>query len=140
MQTHNLKLHKKYRDVTSDFYMKAGIVLIAILVILNVVLLTLFLKERNNNKTTMQALQETNKSLILIQESLGKTDIQKAFVHMAEARRQVAIALPAAPVAAPEQAAPESGTPKVKQPAGEQMTTAAPAKTDELKIAVDDGG
>jgi murein L,D-transpeptidase YafK len=138
MQTHNLKLHKKYRDVTSDFYMKAGIVLIAILVILNVVLLTLFLKERNNNKTTMQALQETNKSLILIQESLGKTDIQKAFVHMAEARRQVAIALPAAPVAAPEQAAPESGTPKVKQPAGEQMTTAAPAKTDELKIAVDE--
>jgi murein L,D-transpeptidase YafK len=138
MQTHNLNLPKKYRDVTSDFYIKAGIVLIAILVILNVVLLILFLTERNNNKTTVQALQETNKSLVLIQESLGRTDIQKALVHMAEARRQVAIALPASPVAAPVQAAPESGTQKAKQPAGEQMATAAPAKTAELKIAVDE--
>jgi murein L,D-transpeptidase YafK len=138
MQTHNLKLPKKYRDVTSDFYIKTGIVLIAILIILNVVLLTLFLKERNNNKTTVQALQETNKSLILIRESLGRTDIQKALVHMAEAQRQVAIVLPAPPIAAPEQAAPESGTQKAKQPAGEQMATAAPTKTAELNIAVDE--
>jgi murein L,D-transpeptidase YafK len=138
MQTHNLKLPKKYRDVTSDFYIKAGIVLIAILVILNVVLLILFLKERNNNKTIVQALEETNKSLGLIQESLGRTDTQKALVHMAEVRRQVAMALPEAPVAAPEQAASESETQKMKQPAGEQMATAAPAKTAELKIAADE--
>jgi murein L,D-transpeptidase YafK len=118
--------------------MKVGIALIVILIILNVILLTLFLKERKNNKNTLQILQETNKSLALLQESLGRTDMQKAFVHMAEARRQVAVALPAAPVAAPEKAAAEPKAQTVKQPAGEQKAPAAPAKTAELKIAVDE--
>ena len=138
MQTHNLKLPKNYRDTVSDFYIKVGIALIAILIILNVVLLTLFLKERKNNKNTLQILQETNKSLVLLQESLGRTDMQKAFVHMAEARRQVAVALPVAPVAAPKKAAAEPKAQTVKKPAGEQKAPAAPAKTDELKIAVDE--
>ena len=134
----NLKFPKNERNVAGDSYIKVGIVLIAILIVLNVVLLTLFLKERTNNKTTVQALQETNKSLVLLQESLGGTDMQKAFVHMAEARRQLAVALPAAPVPAPEKAAAEPETQTVKQPAGEQKAPAAPAKTAELKIAVDE--
>lgn len=134
----NLKFPKNDRDVASDSYIKVGIALIAILIILNVVLLILFLKEKKNNESTLQALQETNKSLVLLQESLGGTDMQKAFVHMAEARRQLAAALPAAPVAAPEKAADEPGARTVEQPAGEQKAPAAPAKTAELKIAVDE--
>ncbi|HBB16973.1 MAG: hypothetical protein A3J94_15290 [Syntrophus sp. RIFOXYC2_FULL_54_9] len=135
---HKLKLPKNYLAVTSDFYIKVGIALVAILVVLNIVLLTLFLKERENNKTAMQALQATNKSLVLLQESLGGTDMQKAFVHMAEARRHIDVALSAAPVAAPEKAAAEPETRTAKRPAGEQRAPATPAKTAGLKIAVDE--
>ena len=45
MQTHNLKLPKNYRDPASNFYIKVGIGLVAILIVLNVTLLVLFLKE-----------------------------------------------------------------------------------------------
>jgi len=134
----NLKFHKNDRDVAGNAYVRTGIALIAILVILNVVLLTLFIKERNNSETVSQALQETNKSLVLLQESLGGTDIQKAFVHMAEARRQLAAAMPAPPAAAAGQTADEPGAQPVKQQAGEQKAPAAPAKTAGLKIAVDE--
>ena len=41
MQTHNLKLPKNYRDTSSDFYIKVGIGLIALLLILSIILLTL---------------------------------------------------------------------------------------------------
>jgi murein L,D-transpeptidase YafK len=138
VQTHNLKLPKNYRDTVSDFYIKVGIAVIAILIIFNVVLLTLFLKERKNNKNSLRILQETNKSLVLLQESLGRTDMQNALVHMTEARRQVEIALPAAPAAAPEKAAAEPEEQTVKQPTGKQKAPAAPVKTAELKIAVDE--
>ena len=48
MQTHNLKLPKNYRDAASDFYIKVGIGLIAVLIILNLLQLFLFLKETKN--------------------------------------------------------------------------------------------
>ena len=108
MQTHNLKLPKNYRDTVSNFSVKVGIALIAILIILNVTLLILFFKETKNNRNALRALQETSKTLALLQDSLGKMDMQKAFVHLADARRQIALAPspapeapPAKPVAAP---------------------------------------
>ncbi|MHB9099496.1 MAG: L,D-transpeptidase family protein, partial [Syntrophales bacterium] len=105
MQTHNLKLPKNYRDTASDFYIKVGIALIAILIILNVTLLVLFLKEIKNNRNALKVIQETGKSLALLQDSLGRTDMQKAFVHLADARRQIAAAV--APAAPPAKTVPE---------------------------------
>jgi murein L,D-transpeptidase YafK len=143
MQTHNLKLPKNYRDTASSFYIKAGIALIAILIILNVTLLILFLKETKNNRNALRALQETSKTLALLQDSLAKTDMQKAFVHLADARRQIAIAPspapeepPAKPVAPPAQppptakAAAEPKTQPGKPPAAEPKASAKVAKTE----------
>ncbi|MCX5818301.1 MAG: L,D-transpeptidase family protein, partial [Deltaproteobacteria bacterium] len=114
MQTHNLKLPKNYRDTSSDFYIKVGIGLIAFLVILNLLLLTLFIKETKNSGKALGILQETSKSLVLLQDSLGRTDMQKAFVHLADARRQIAAALPPAPVAPPAKIVTEPIPPPVK--------------------------
>ena len=134
----NLKLPKNYRDLASASYIRLGIALIAVLIVLNVVLLILFFKERRNNETTLQALQETNKSLALLEASLDRTDMQEASVYMAEARRRVAVALPPAPVAVPERTTDEPGARTEKQPAGEQKAPASPVKTAELKIAADE--
>ena len=139
MQTHNLKLPKNYRDTASNFYIKVGIALIAILIILSVTLLFLFLKETQNSRNALQVLQETSKTLALLQDSLGKMDMQKAFVHLADARRQIALApspapeappaKPAAPPAQPPPTAKAAAEPKAqpgKPPAAEQRQ--APAR------------
>ncbi len=101
MQTHNLKLPKNYRDTASDFYIKVGIGLIAILIILNVALLILFLKEIKSSRNALRVITETGKSLALLQDSLGKMEMQKAFVQLADARRQIAAAVPSEPAAPP---------------------------------------
>lgn len=129
MQTHNLKLPKNYRDTASDFYIKVGIALIAILIIINVTLLVLFLKEIKNNRSALTAIQETGKSLALLQDSLGRTDMQKAFVHLADARRQITAAAPSAPAAPPAKAAAE----RPAQPAAEPKAPAVPVKAAESK-------
>jgi len=150
MQTHNLKLPKNYRDAASDFYIKVGIGLIAVLIILNLLQLFLFLKETKNNKDALRILHETNKSLVSLQDSLDKMDMQKAFVYLADARGQIAAALPPAHVAPPAKAAGVPPTqpaqqakaavePKdqtVKQPAAEQKASAMPAKKAEFAIPV----
>ena len=105
MQTHNLKLPKNYRDTASNFYIKVGIGLVAILIVLNVTLLVLFLKEIKNSRNALRIIQETSKTLALLQDSLGKTDMQKAFVQLADARRQIAAAVPPAPAASPAKTA-----------------------------------
>jgi len=137
MQTHNLKLPKNYRDTSSNFYIKVGIGLIALLVILNLILLAFLIKETKNSGRAMLILQETGKSLVLLQDSLGRTDMQKAFVHLADARRQIATVLPPAPVAPPAKTvtdpkpqpvktvAESKGEP-VKPPVVEQKTPTAP--------------
>jgi outer membrane biosynthesis protein TonB len=143
MQTHNLKLPKNYRDAASNFYIKVGIALIAILIILNVTLIILLLKETNNNRNALRALQETSKTLALLQDSLAKTDMQKAFVHLADARRQIALApspaseaptaVPVAPPAQPPPTAKASAEPKTqpgKPPAAETKAPARVAKTE----------
>jgi len=114
MQTHNLKLPKNYRDTSSDFYIKVGIGLIALLLIFNLILLTLFIKETKNSGKVLRILQETNRSLVLLQDSLGRMDMQKAFVHLADVRRQIAAALPPAPVAPPAKTVTEPKPPPVK--------------------------
>jgi murein L,D-transpeptidase YafK len=114
MQTHNLKLPKNYRDTSSNFYIKVGIGLIALLVILNLILLAFFIQEKKNSGRALQILQETGRSLALLQDSLGRTDMQKAFVHLADARRQIATALPPAPVAPPAKTVTEPKPPPVK--------------------------
>jgi murein L,D-transpeptidase YafK len=145
MQTHNLKLPKNYRDTSSDFYIKVGIGLIALLLILSLILLTLFIKETKNSGKALRILQETNRSLVLLQDSLGRTDMQKAFVHLADARRQIAAALPPAPAAPPAKTVTEpkplpvktvaesKGEP-VKPPVVAQKPHAVPVKTAQLSI------
>ena len=145
MQTHNLKLPKNYRDTSSDFYIKVGIGLIALLFILNLILLTLFIQETKNSGKALRILQETNRSLVLLQDSLGRTDMQKAFVHLADARRQIAAALPPAPVAPPAKTVTEPKPPPVKTvaeskgepvkpPVVAQKPPAVPVKTAQLSI------
>lgn len=150
MQTHNLKLPKNYRDASSDFYIKVGIGLIALLLILNLILLALFIKETKNSGTALRILQETNRSLVLLQDSLGRTDMQKAFVHLADARRRIATALPPAPVAPlaktvsepkaqpaqPAKTVAESKGEPVKPPVVAQKPPAVPVKTAQLSIPV----
>jgi len=145
MQTHNLKLPKNYRDTSSDFYIKVGIGLIALLLILNLLLLALFIKETKNSGKTLRILQETSRSLFLLQDSLGRTDMQRAFVHLADARRQIAAALPPAPVAPPAKTVTEPKPPPVKTvaeskgepvkpPVVEQKPPVVPVKTAQFSI------
>jgi murein L,D-transpeptidase YafK len=145
MPTHNLKLPKNYRDTSNDFYIKVGIGLIALLLIVNLILLTLFIKETKNSGKALWILQETNRSLVLLQDSLGRTDMQKAFVHLADARRQIAAALPPAPIVPPAKTATEPKPPPVKTvaeskdepvkpPVVAQKPPAAPVKTAQLSM------
>jgi murein L,D-transpeptidase YafK len=144
MQTHNLKLPKNYRDTASDFYIKVGIGLIAILIALNVTLLILFLKETKNNRNALRIIQETGKTLVLLQDSLGRTDMQNAFVHLADARRQIAAAVPPTPAAPPAKtvseppaqpaqpakAVPEPKAEPGKEQAAEPKAPAVPVKAE----------
>ena len=131
MQTHNLKLPKNYRDTASDLYIKAGIVLIAILVILNLFQLFLLLKETRKSANAERISQETVTSLASLQSSLGRMDMQKAFVQLADARRQIAAALPPAPVAAPQKPpgpAPAQPAQQARAAAESKAPVAAPAQ------------
>jgi murein L,D-transpeptidase YafK len=116
MPIHNLKLPKNYRDASSDFYIKVGIGLIALLLIVNLILLALFIKETKTSRTALRILQETNRDLVLLQDSLGRMDMQKAFVHLADVSGRITAALPPAPAALPAKTVSE---PKVQseQPA-----------------------
>ncbi|MHB8772235.1 MAG: L,D-transpeptidase family protein [Syntrophales bacterium] len=126
MQTHNLKLPKNYRDAASDFYIRVGIGLIAVLLILNITLLVLFLKEIKSNRSALRVIQETGNTLALLQDSLAKTEMQKAFVHLAEARRQIGAAVPPAPAAPAAKQVAEAPAPAAKA-AAEPKAPPAPA-------------
>ena len=141
MQTHNLKLPKNYRDTVSNFYIKVGIGLVAILIVLNVTLLVLFLKEIKNSRNALRIIQETGKTLALLQDSLGRTDMQKAFVQLADARREIAAAVPppptapqakttAAPPVPPPQAAKAAAEPKVQPPTAEPKAPTVAVKAE----------
>ena len=145
MQNHNLKLPKIYTDTPSPshLYIKVGIGVIALLVILNILLLTLFIKETKNSESALRILQETSKTLVLLQDSLGRTDMQKAFVHLSDARRQVAVALTPTPVSPPAKTVTEPPPVKtVAESKGEpvkpavvaQKPPAAPVKTAQFSM------
>jgi murein L,D-transpeptidase YafK len=145
MQTYKLKLPKNQKDTVSGFYIKAGIGVIALLVILNLILLALFIKETKNSGKVLRILEETSGSLLLLQDSLGRMDMQKAFVHLADARRQIATALqpaPAAPAAKtvtepkppPEKTIADPKGGPVKPPDVARKPPAAPLKTAQLSI------
>ncbi len=136
MQTHNLRLPKNYRDTASDFYIRVGIGLIAILLILNIALLVLFLKEIKVNRSAFRVIQDTGKTLALLQDSLARTDMQKAFVQLAEARRQIGTAVPPAPAVPPVPAAKqvaEAPLPAAKAAAEPKAPPAPAAAKAEVK-------
>jgi len=142
MPTHNLKLPKDYRDTSSDFYIKVAIGLIAILFIVNLIILTLFIKEKRHSAKVSKSLQETNRSLALIEESLVRADIQKTMGHLADTRRQIAAALPtpdAPPAKTATDAKPQPGktvaeskAPPAQLPVAAQKPPAPPVKTTAL--------
>jgi murein L,D-transpeptidase YafK len=88
---------RSYRDSPKIPYLKSGVALIAILILINVALLYLFIKERNHNKDLRNAISETSKDFNHIHESLKQKDYQKAFRYLTEARKQVATILPTTP-------------------------------------------
>ncbi|MCX5853938.1 MAG: L,D-transpeptidase family protein [Deltaproteobacteria bacterium] len=88
---------RSYRYSPKSPYLKIGIALIAILILINVALLYLFIKERNHNKNLRNTISETSKDFNHIHESLKQKDYQKAFRYLTEARKQVATILPPTP-------------------------------------------
>jgi hypothetical protein len=88
---------RSYRYSPKSPYLKIGIALIAILILINVALLYLFIKERNHNKNLRDTISETSKDFNHIHESLKQKDYQKAFRYLTEARKQVATILPPTP-------------------------------------------
>ena len=70
-----------------------------LLLLSNLLLLYLFVKERNNNKNLFGLIDRASKDFNQIHESLKQKDMQKAFRYLTEAQKVVAM-LPAAPVPA----------------------------------------
>jgi murein L,D-transpeptidase YafK len=99
MRICNLKLPDYFRGASAVLYIRVGIGMIALLFILNLILLTLLITQTRSSGTALRTLQEANRSLLLLQESLDKSDLQKVSVHLADARRQIAAALPPEPIA-----------------------------------------
>ena len=86
-------------------YLKIGIAGIILLLLSNLLLLYLFIKERNNNKNLFGLIDRANKDFNQIHESLKQKDLQKAFRYLTEAQKQVVAMMPAAPVPAEKAAA-----------------------------------
>ena len=93
------------RYSSAPVYLKIGIAAIILLFLSNLLLLYLFVKERNNNKNLFGLINRTNKDFNQIHESLKQKDMQKAFRYLTEAQKQVVAMLPAAPVPAEKAAA-----------------------------------
>lgn len=148
MQPPKLKLPKSYKKTPNGLYVKVGIGLIVVLFILNAVLLVLFLKEAKSNGNTRRVIQEISRSLVLLQDSLSKMDMQKAFVHLADARNQIAtlsqsgaappVKTTAAPKPPPEPPVKTAAEPPKEKPAPPQVAeqkapAAAPAAPAPIK-------
>jgi len=82
------------RHSPKSSYLKIGIVFIVVLVLINAALLYLLIRERNNNKTLLNIVGNTDRQIYKIHESLKQKDYQKAFRYLAEAKKQVAVLLP----------------------------------------------
>jgi murein L,D-transpeptidase YafK len=89
-----------YSNSSGSIYLKIGIALITLLLLSNAVLLYLFIKERNNNKSLFSLIDRKNKEFNQIHESLKQKDLQKAFRLLTEAQKQAVAMLPATPAPA----------------------------------------
>jgi murein L,D-transpeptidase YafK len=93
------------RHSSAHFYLRIGIAAIVLLLLSNLLLLYLFIKERNNYKNLSGLIDKTSKDFNQIHESLKQKDMQKAFRYLTEAQKQVVAMLPAAPAPAEKEAA-----------------------------------
>jgi murein L,D-transpeptidase YafK len=134
MQSYDLKLPKNYKAASNKFYIALGGGLIALLVTFNVVFLTLFIGETKTSENALRVLQETSRSLLLIQDSLGKADIQKASVHLADARHQIDAVLSTAPELPPAKNVSKSKIPQAKQPVVGQKQVPVPLPAAQFSI------
>jgi murein L,D-transpeptidase YafK len=125
-----LKIPKVHKKTPEGLYLKVGIGVIAVLVILNIVFATLLIRENKSNGNALKILQGINKSLVLLQDSLARLDMQKAFVHLADARNQIAAVLPPSSAEPPAKAAaePKPAAPQAAKVVAEPKP-AAPAVT-----------
>jgi len=119
-----MKKFRSYRYSSNPPYLKVGIALIAILILINVALLYLFIKERNHNKNLRNTISETSRDFNQIDESLRQKDYQKAFRHLTEARKQIATLLPPTPQAPPKPTVTAAAPPAPAAPV--KATTAPP--------------
>jgi len=119
-----MKKFRSYRYSSNHPYLKVGIALIAILILINVALLYLFIKERNHNKNLRNTISETSRDFNQIDESLRQKDYQKAFRHLTEARKQIATLLPPTPQAPPKPTVTAAAPPAPAAPV--KATTAPP--------------
>ncbi|MCX5836854.1 MAG: L,D-transpeptidase family protein [Deltaproteobacteria bacterium] len=119
-----MKKFRSYRYSSTPPYLKIGIALIAILILINAALSYLFIKERNHNKNLRNTISETSKDFNQIDESLRQKDYQKAFRHLTEARKQIATLLPPTPQAPPKPTVTASAPPAPAAPV--KATTAPP--------------
>jgi len=101
------------RRSSVPFYLKMGIAAIVLLLLSNLLLLHLFIKERNNNKNLSGLIDRASKDFSQIHESLKQKDMQKAFRYLTEAQKQVVAMLPATTATAEKVAV----VPKEQQPA-----------------------
>ena len=108
-----MKNFRLKRHSWGPVYLKIGIAAIVLLLLSNLVLLYLFVKERNNNKNLIGLIDRAGKDFNQIHESLKQKDMQKAFRYLTEAQKQVVAMMPAAPVPTEKAAA----TTKEPQPA-----------------------
>jgi murein L,D-transpeptidase YafK len=119
-----MKRFRSYRYSSTPPYLKIGIALIAILILINAAFLYLFIKERNHNKNLRNTISETSRDFNQIDESLRQKDYQKAFRHLTEARKQIATLLPPAPQAPPKPTVTAAAPPAPAAPV--KATTAPP--------------
>jgi len=132
MQNYDLKLPKNYKGVSNNLYIAVGGGLIVLLVVLNIIFLMLFIEETKISGNALRVLQETSRSLALLQDSLGKADMKKAFVHLTDTRRQIEVALSSASVVPPAKIVNKSKIPPAKTVAeskGEPVNALGAAQT-----------
>jgi murein L,D-transpeptidase YafK len=106
------------------FLIVIAIVFFSVLLLINGILLHLYLQEKNNNKTLLALAGKTDAEVNQIHESLKLKDYQKAFRHVTEAKKQVAVLLAPVSEATPK-AAPEA---PVVTSVPAEATTAPPQK------------
>lgn len=75
------------RHSSVPFYLKIGIAAIVLLLLSNLFLLYLFIKERNNNKNLFGLIDRASRDFSQIHESLKQKDMQKAFRYLTEAQK-----------------------------------------------------